>query len=273
MTFTTANWSTVQTVLVTPINDIVVEGAHICAPASITAAGGTYDGVTAAPTINITDNDVGTLVLAVTDNAATEAPGNTGAFTVPLGLQPSADVTVTIAASAQCNFSATSFTFTPGNWNVTQPVTVTPIDDAVAEGAHTCSPAPLTAANGGYNGVTTALPTINITDNDFGTINLTITDNSATETPGDTGAFTISLSAQPSANVTITIGTSAQCARAPTPLTFTTATWNIAQTVTITPNDDVVVEGPAHMCPGIDHGRQWRLYRGYGDASDDQHHG
>ena len=248
LTFTTANWATTQTVTVTPINDVVVEGAHTCSPASITAANGSYDGVTATPpTINITDNDVGTLVLATTDNTATETPGDTGAFTVRLGLQPSADVTVTIAVSAQCNFSPASLTFTTANWNVTQSVTVTPIDDAVAEGAHTCSPAPLTAANGGYNGVTAALPTINITDNDFGAINVTVTDNSATETPGDTGAFTISLSAQPSANVTVTIGTSPQCARAPTPLTFTTVNWNVAQTVIMTPNDDAVVEGP-HTC-------------------------
>ena len=149
---------------------------------------------------------------------------------------------MTIAASAQCSFSATSLTFTATDWNVAQSVTATPMDDAVVEGAHTCSPAPLTASGGGYTGVTAALPTINITDNDVGTIIVTATDTSATETPGDSGAFTISLGAQPSSTVTVSIGTSPQCTRAPTPLMFTTANWNVAQTVTMTPNDDAAVK-------------------------------
>ena len=174
LTFNTSNWSNPRTVTLAPFNDAVVEGPHSCAPASITASGGGYSGVTATPpTINITDNDVGTITLVATDNAATESPGDTGAFTIVLGAQPSATVTVTIGTSPQCNFASASLTFTTANWNTVQTVVATPIDDAVAEGAHSCSPSAVSAVNGGYDGVGSTPPTINIADNDIAGITVT----------------------------------------------------------------------------------------------------
>ena len=231
----------------TPNDDAVVEGPHTCAPASITAANGGYSGVTATPpTINITDNDVGTITVAVTDGSATETPGDTGAFTVVLSAQPSANVTVSIGTSPQCARAPTSLTFTTTNWNIARTVTITPNNDAVVEGPHTCSPASITAANGGYSGVTATPPTINITDNDVGTILVAVPDAAASEA-GNTGAFTVRLGFQPSSTVTVTIGTSAQCNFSAASLTYTTATWNTPQTVTVTPIDDAVAEG-AHSC-------------------------
>jgi uncharacterized repeat protein (TIGR01451 family) len=93
----------------------------------------------------------------------------------------------------------------------------------------------------------------------YGFVGLTanITDNSATE-GGDTAAFTIVLNAPPAASppggnnmaaqsATVTIGTSPQCTFAPSTLTFTSANWNVPQTVTVTANDDIVFEG-THAC-------------------------
>jgi uncharacterized repeat protein (TIGR01451 family) len=117
--------------------------------------------------------------IAVTDNSATEG-GGTGAFTVVLNSPPAAappggnnmaaqSATVTIGTSTQCTFAPTPLTFTSTNWNVPQTVTVTAIDDAAIEGAHTCTPASITAATGAYAGVAVAsgsLPVVNITDNE-----------------------------------------------------------------------------------------------------------
>ncbi len=64
---------------------------------------------------------------------------------------------------------------------------------------------------------------------------------------GTTGAFTVVLSAVPTGTATLTIGTSPQCTFAPTVLTFTSANWNVPQTVTVTANNDAIVEG-AHFC-------------------------
>jgi Calx-beta domain len=74
----------------------------------------------------------------------------------------------------------------------------------------------------------------------------TVTDVSATE-GGGTGAFTVVLNAVPTGTATITIGTSTQCTFSPSTLTFTSANWNVAQTVTVTAIDDAIVEG-SHFC-------------------------
>ena len=73
-----------------------------------------------------------------------------------------------------------------------------------------------------------------------------VTGATATE-GGGTGAFTVVLNAVPTGTATITIGTSPQCTFAPSTLTFTSANWNVAQTVTATAIDDAVVEG-GHFC-------------------------
>jgi hypothetical protein len=81
----------------------------------------------------------------------------------------------------------------------------------------------------GYSGFTTVL-----------------TGATATE-GGGTGAFTVVLNAVPTGTATLTLGSSPQCTFSPNPLTFTSANWNVAQTVTVTAIDDAVVEG-AHFC-------------------------
>jgi Calx-beta domain/Domain of unknown function DUF11 len=64
---------------------------------------------------------------------------------------------------------------------------------------------------------------------------------------GATGAFTIVLNALPTGPATVTLGSSPQCTFSPNPLNFSSANWNIPQTVTVTAIDDAIVEGP-HFC-------------------------
>jgi uncharacterized repeat protein (TIGR01451 family) len=203
LTFTTVNWATAQTITATAINDVVVEGIHSCAPATIAAANGGYTGVTATPpTLIVNDNDVG-LVVVTTDNAATETVGDAGAFTVVLSTAPTANVTVTIGMSAQCTFAPSPLTFTTINWSSPQTVVVTPIDDAIVEGAHTCSPTSIAAAGGGYAGQTATPPTINITDNDTATVSILNTTNGAEAGPV-TGVMTITQTKASTVNTVIT---------------------------------------------------------------------
>ncbi len=60
---------------------------------------------------------------------------------------------------------------------------------------------------------------------------------------GTTDTYTIVLNAAPTGNVTITINPGTQLTVSPATLTFTPATFNTAQTVTVTAIDDVVIEG------------------------------
>jgi large repetitive protein len=250
LTFTTANWNTFQSVIATAVNDTIAEGNHTCSTGAITAAGGGFTGATGiAPTFTITDNDLAALIILNTDSTATEG-GATGTFTVRLATVPTANVSVTIGTSPQCTFATSPLTFTTANWNANQTITVTAINDAVVEGAHSCVTGAITATGGGYTGVTGAAQTFTITDNDTGAVTVATSVATATE-GGANGAFTVVLTAQPATDVTVTIAADPavpdQCTFAPTPLTFTNANWNVAQTVTTTAVDDTLVEG-SHTC-------------------------
>ena len=63
---------------------------------------------------------------------------------------------------------------------------------------------------------------------------------------GGTATFTVVLNTQPTANVTIALSSSnpAEGTVLPASLVFTSANWNVAQTVTVTGVDDAVVDGP-----------------------------
>ena len=73
-----------------------------------------------------------------------------------------------------------------------------------------------------------------------------VTSPTATEA-GATAAFTLVLNAIPTGPATITLGSSPQCTFSPTVLNFTSANWNVAQTVTVTAINDAIVEG-THFC-------------------------
>ena len=67
--------------------------------------------------------------------------------------------------------------------------------------------------------------------------------NTAVAEGGATDSYTLVLNSQPSANVTVSVAGDAQVSVAPTTLTFTTANWNVAQTVSVTAINDSIVEG------------------------------
>ena len=83
------------------------------------------------------------------------------------------------------------------------------------------------------------------TDNDAAGITVTPTTGLTTTEAGGTATFTVVLTTQPTADVTIGLSSSdtTEGTVAPASLTFTTANWNVAQTVTVTGVDDAVDDG------------------------------
>lgn len=83
-------------------------------------------------TVNVTDNDQGTLVIDQGDGLLVdEDVVLSDSFTVKLSLPLAAvgTVTVNITTDGQVDVSPTQLTFTDTDWNVPQPVTVTGADD------------------------------------------------------------------------------------------------------------------------------------------------
>ncbi len=96
--------------------------------------------------------------------------GASATFTVVLTSQPTGDVTVPLAASnpAEASVSPASLTFTAGNWNIAQTVTVTGVDDAVDDGdvGSSVGIGPTASSDTDYNGLSPAAVGVTTTDDD-----------------------------------------------------------------------------------------------------------
>ena len=207
----------------------------LAAGASTTAgANFNYSGTNAAPT-SVTCTPAGSTTpppgsITATPSSLNVTQGSTGTFTLALSQAPTANETVSIAASGNTGLteSPASLTFTPSNFATPQTVTVT----ANATGTGTTT---FTASGSGYTAATvtaTEVPSSN------GTPSLMVTPASQTITQGTTGTVGISLSSAPSSNVTVSVartsGNTGLSVTAGSSLTFTPSNFATAQSVTIT---------------------------------------
>lgn len=246
LTFTAANWNQVQTVTVTGKDDDLADGAityNIGTTASSSDANYSSIDVADVTVINA-DNDSAGITITPINSAIIEG-GKTGSYSILLNSQPTDTVTVSLSNGAQTRTDVTTLTFTPSSWNVAQTVQVAAVDDAIAEGNHTGAIAhTVTSIDSRYNGLTAPSVTANIIDNDSAGIVITQSGgNTQTAEGGATDTYTVSLSSQPIADVTITINNGSQTNTDVQTLTFTPSSWNVAQTVTVAAVNDSIVEG------------------------------
>ncbi len=126
-------------------------------------------------------------------------------------------------------------------------MTVTGVDDAVDDGdiAYSVVTAAAVSADLSYNGLNPADVSVTNTDDDTAGVTVNPTAGLTTTEAGGTATFTVVLSSQPTANVTIGLSSSdlTEGTVAPASVTFTTVNWNVAQTVTVTGVDDAVDDG------------------------------
>jgi len=243
VTFTSATWNIAKTITVTAVDDGAVEGAHLdTIQHTVTSGDAGYNGFAASDvTVNITDNDSYAVVVSPTTVSVTEG-GATDAYSVVLGAQPSADVTVSITPDSQVTTSQASLTFTSSDWSTPQSVTVTAVDDPVVEGAHTGTIThAASSTDPNFNGLSAASVTANITDNDSAGVMVTPTTVDVAE-GGATDIYTIVLTTQPTADVIISFAAGSQL-QAIASVTFTSADWNLARTITVAAVDDALAEG------------------------------
>ena len=176
--------------------------------------------------------------MTVTPSSLTVGEGSTGTYTVVLNTLPSGDVTVAISSNnTDVTVPSSPLTFTTGNWNTTQTVTVSAGQDAdAADEMATLTHDP---SGADYDSVSNASLTVTVTDND--TRGVTVTPTSLSVNEGGTNTYTVVLDTQPTATVTVTIldpTDNADVTANPASLTFSTSDWATAQTVTVSAAED-----------------------------------
>ncbi|MEG3657397.1 Calx-beta domain-containing protein, partial [Arenibacter palladensis] len=237
-----------QQFTVATLDDAIVEGTETFT-VTLTSSNLVVDDSDTA-TGTITDNDsVGVTVSTISGNT-TEA-GGTATFTLVLDSQPMANVTIPLSSSntAEGTISVPNVVFTPGNWNLAQTVTVTGVDDMVADGnvAYNIVTGNVTSSDTNYNALTAAnVADVAVTNIDNDVVGVTVSAISGNTTEaGGTATFTLVLDSQPTGNVTIPLSSNntAEGTLAVSTVVFTPSNWNVAQTVTVTGVDDIVVDG------------------------------
>jgi hypothetical protein len=141
LAFTTDNWNTPQTITVTGINDGAVDG-DITHNITLSVIDGqsdnTYDPVSDVVVQNTTaDNDsAGFTVTQSGGSTGVAETASTDTFTVALTAQPASDVVLSVvsADTGEATVDKAQLTFTNGNWNTAQTVTVTGVNDDLDDG-------------------------------------------------------------------------------------------------------------------------------------------
>lgn len=252
LTFTAVNWNANQPVTVTGVDDLFADGNQQYRVRLLPAMSGdaAYDGLDASDPLitNVDDETAGfevTPLSVVTREDGTVSP----TFQVRLRSQPTAQVDIAVTSSdpSEATVSASMLSFTALNWNAFRPVTVTGVEDAVADGdqSYTIELAPATSTDATYDGLNPPDVSGTNVDNDSPGITVTPTTGLTTTEAGGQATFEIVLDSQPTADVRVSVRTldSSEGTVSPAAATFTSANWNAPQTFTVTGVDDFVQDG------------------------------
>ena len=259
LTFTTANWHTAQSVTVTAVDDNVDNvGDERSVTVTTTPSGG---GFTRAETVEVTvyDEDEAALTFtAATFNADFSNLFETGrdqrrTYTVSLATEPTGNVVVDVASgdTGAATVNPSSLTFTPKNYETAQTVTVTGVDDRVANDPARSVTIVHTPSGGGYGPDETGKVEVTVTDGHGGnpvatpTRGLTYSPAQPIVVEGQQTTYTVKLNTKPTGTVRLELSrNTAQHLRfRPTHLVFTTVNWDTPQPVTVTGFDDNVDNG------------------------------
>ncbi|MDB6120962.1 MAG: hypothetical protein JWO08_4743, partial [Verrucomicrobiaceae bacterium] len=284
LTFTDTNWNVPQTVTITAVDDAVADSFLVAsAPYNVRAAvirnavtstDADYNGSQVSDfNCLIADNDTAPRRFVPGKATATGIPvvtegSTTDNYTVAFATStaPTANVTLTfnydnsrLALSCTDSTFATpsagvaTLTITPSTYTSARTITLTAVNDAVYQGVQFKTITHSTASTDtAYNALACAPVIVRVNDNDDAAANgISVVETwgaSAAVEGAMTDTYFVVLDKAPSGTVTLTWTGNAGDVSGIANLTFTTATWNVPQTVTLTATDDLGVE-TTHLSP------------------------
>lgn len=251
--FTSDSWSTPQLITVTGVDSIDgVDGNIVYSVITAAAVSGdsSYNGYNPADVMVVNNDSVAGITVMPFAGLVTSELGDEAQFTVVLGTLPSADVAIDLLSSdtTEGTVSPASLTFTSANWNTPQLVVVTGVDDLIADGdvSYSIITQPAVSSDANYGGMDAPdVSLINRNDSEVAGIIVNPKQGLFTGEDGLTADFSIALTTQPSNDVTITLSSSDNTeGTIPVGLiTFTPDNWDTPQTITVTGQDDDLLDG------------------------------
>jgi hypothetical protein len=194
-----------------------------------------------------TANEIATSTEALVDattagGLTTTKAGGTATFELVLDAPPTDNVIVTISSSNQSAGvvstpagPAHALTFAPSNWSTPQAVVLAGVGDFVADGTQAYSVAyAATSTDASYNGLAATMFNVSNLDDNYAQVRIT-TGGLSTSSSGGTATFTVNLTSQPLATVTVALASSdtTQGTIAPATLTFDASNWSVPQLATL----------------------------------------
>jgi len=247
LSFTTTDWNVPKQVTVTAVDDLEDDGDVVYA-IDVSVAGTTdpaYLGADPA-SVQVTnaDNDEPGITVLPLTGLLTSETGGKAQFSVQLDLAPKADVVIYLTSSNKGEgvVSPNRLVFTPANWSTPQIATVTGVDDPFDDGNTTYlfRTEPAISRDLKYHGLDGMDYELSNRDNDVARILIDPLVPLYTSEAGAAAVFRVRLDARPTGNVAIPLASSdpTEGKVSTSLLWFTSANWNVPQTVLVTGIND-----------------------------------
>ena len=240
LTFTMDNWDTPQGVELTPgADDDAVDDTQAIRLAVAAGSAPEYLDLVTFTHATVEDDDTAGATLTFPSQASTRTLADEGSeqYSVVLDAQPTADVIIDIETTGDISADPASLTFTPGNWNAPQNVTITDAgDDDAVDDTNTLSHAVQQGSATEYTGVTVDDVTVQVTDDDSAGVEVSADSLALNE--GEGRAYSVWLTAQPTGTVSVTVAAGGDLVVNPTTLTFRPNDWE-GQNVNVYAGHDV----------------------------------
>ncbi|HEY0109197.1 MAG TPA: Calx-beta domain-containing protein [Fibrella sp.] len=266
LTFTPTDFDQAQTVTITIPDDRIDEDTAVfnVQLGPTTSTDTDYSGLISQVRVTVIDNDTASVIITPATSLTnrlrtTEANGvnKRATFQVRLNSQPTSQVTIALSSSDTTegalinpidNLPSTSnsrtLVFDATNFGTPQTVTIEGVDDNLDDGdvAYSIITAPAQSNDANYNTLNPADVLANNVDNDTGGILIRPTTSLTVRERGNSDTFTAVLTSQPLNTVVFSLSSSDTTEGVPSAnrLVFAASNWNVPQTVTVRPLDDLV---------------------------------
>ena len=245
--FGPSDWQRPKTFTVTAVADENTDDETVAL--ALALSGAAEFAALDAVALEVTVRDDGEAGLKLSSRALEVPEGDSRRFMVRLNTRPSGDVRVSVARATGSDLAVTGpgnvdlgaggvLTFTTGNWNSAQLVTVAAGEDPDA--ADDLETLRLTASGADYDGAPQEAVAVAVVDDETAALELSVGSFGFTvQEGGPARSFTVRLTAPPSAPVTVeTYGYDAAKIAVTDSLVFDAETWNVPQPVTVEAHQD-----------------------------------